>query len=121
MSQVFVGYYIREEDKMLFNVLVVADTRKQGYEKYKKFHEEALLNGYDPEEAKFKMLPIEKFLYREDLEELDRDILEMIACSDYAGIYADGEIGDEEDELWNEVMSEDFDEEYIDEDFEDEE
>lgn len=109
MSKVFNGYYVRESDHMLFGILVKAETRKEGYQLYKKFFNEEMIQNFGEDcEDSYKMLPPTKFLYQDKLENMGSGILEGFIESDFLNIFADGETRDSEDELWNEVMSGDY-------------
>ena len=108
MSKVFNGYYVRENDNTVFGILVKAETRSAGYELYKKFYNEEMIQNFGEDcKDSYKMLPPTKFLYQDELENMGISIIEGFIESEFFNIFADGEIKDED--LWNKIMSENYD------------
>ena len=103
MSRVYLGYYVKHQSKELFDIFVVGEDKKEAYERYCKVYDEVVVGEF----PNLEKLPIEKFHYNDNLQDIDPVISEMIIYSDFPKVWFEGDTTNDE-EYYDDVMDDDY-------------
>lgn len=102
MSSLYLGFYIDEETKSLYEVLVAGEDKKEAYKTYIEYFND--IASESVVSNLLEILPIEKFHYNNDLENLEGSLISHLILAEYPRVYFEGEVCEDEDKF-DEVMS----------------
>lgn len=105
MSSLYLGFYIDQETKSLYEVLVAGEDKKEAYKTYIEYFNEI---ASDIIVSNFlEILPIEKFHYNNDLENLEGSLISQLILTEYPRVYFEGNVCEDENKF-DEVLSNDY-------------
>lgn len=105
MASAYLGYFVVEDVQVAYEIFVAGEDKEEAYQTYcEYFRNEA---SQFIQAGNLTMLPIEKFHYNCELENLDGSLIDCLIMTSYPKVHFEGHSIDDEDKF-SEIMADDY-------------